>query len=252
MKGGKYQIMTKQDDLITYLFDGKKPPGAHTLSRDLGQWMAGSTRFTMFVETYRDKIRKKIHVLRDAESVLDLRSELEVAQRQLTDRRMAVAYEPYASSKRRGPDFAVTYRSNLVFHVEVTRLRGEERGHAERRIERILLGKLGQMQSGRANLLVIQTEDALAKGIDLGELMQSIKSRVEGKDPAFYAHSDYTNPGGFYKDFLHLSGFLLWWDEAEAGKGVQYWVNKQARPALDEKVLRLAAQVFRKADFVDA
>ena len=244
--------MTKQDDLIVYLFDGKIPPGADALSRDLNLWMAESSRFTTFVETYRDKIRKKIHVLRDAESVLDLRSELEVAQRLLTDRRMAVAYEPYASSKRRGPDFAVTYRSNLIFHVEVTRLRGEEHGQAERRIERILLGKLGQMQAGRANLLVTRTEAALGKSIDLGELMQSIKSRVEGKDPTFYAHSDYTNPAGFYKDFLHLSGLLLWWDETETGKGMQYWVNKQARPALDEKVLRLAAQVFRKSDLAGA
>jgi hypothetical protein len=35
----------------------------------------------------------------------------------LKDRRLAFAYEPYASEKRRGPDFSVTYRANLVFNL---------------------------------------------------------------------------------------------------------------------------------------
>jgi hypothetical protein len=58
--------------------------------------------------------------------VLDLRGELEVAYHLLNERRLDVAYEPYASAKRRGPDFAVTYRANLVFNIEVARIRAEE------------------------------------------------------------------------------------------------------------------------------
>ncbi len=56
--------------------------------------------------------------------------------------------------------------------------------------------------------------------------MQEIKTRVEGRDPAFYELSRYESPAAFYKDFLHLSAILLWTAEA------QLWVNKQARPAL--------------------
>ena len=238
--------MTKQADLISYIFEGQQ----HLLSAELMQWMESSSRFTAFVETYRDKIRKKIRVNREPESVLDLRGELEVAYGLLNDRRLEVAYEPYASAKRRGPDFAVTYRTNLVFNVEVARIRmegngvgeidlarNEERLRKEQRILRILLDKLGQMQPGMANLLVIHTHEELARSIDLGRLMQEIKTRAEGKDPAFYAISRYTSPAAFYKDFLHLSGILLW------SAGPQLWVNKQARPDLGEKVLRLVSSL---------
>jgi len=228
--------VTKQVDLIAYLFEGQP----HLLSGELYQWMESSSRFTVFVETYRDKIRKKIRVTREPESLLDLRGELEVAYRLLNDRRLAVAYEPYASAKRRGPDYAVTYRANLVFNIEVARLRVEESTdngidlpRKEERILRILLYKLGQMQPGMANLLVIHTRTELAKLIDLDRLMQEIKTRVEKKDPSFYEMSRYLNPAAFYKDFLHLSAILLWTADP------YLWLNKQARPSLDEKILRL-------------
>ena len=167
--------MTKPTNLIAYVFDGQP----HLLSEVLRQWMEVSPRFTVFVETYRDKIRKKIRITHEPESVLDLRGELEVACCLLNDRRLVVAYEPYASAKRRGPDFAITYRTNLVFNIEVARLRVEESGvggidltRKEERTLHILPYKLGQMQSGMANLLVIQTREELARSIELGKLMQ--------------------------------------------------------------------------------
>jgi hypothetical protein len=232
--------MTKQADLIAYVFDGQP----HLLSGTLKQWMEVSPRFTSFVETYRDKIRKKIRVTREPESLLDLRGELEVAYCLLNDSRLAVAYEPYASAKRRGPDFAVTYRANLVFNIEVARIRVQNSGdkgidlaHKEDRLLRILLYKLGQMQPGMANLLVIHTQDELARAIELDRLIQALKARADGKDPFFYAASGYPGPSAFYKDFLHLSGVLLWAAEA------QLWVNKQARPGLSEKVLHLVSSL---------
>ncbi len=232
--------MTKQADLIAYLFDGQP----HLLLGELSQWMEASARFTAFVETYRDKIRKKIRITRATESILDLRGELEVAYRLLGDRRLAVAYEPYASTQRRGPDFAVTYRANLVFNVEVARMRAEEEGitgngppRNEERFLRILLYKLGQMQPGKPNLLVVHTREAVRRSLDLDRLMQDTKIRVEGKDPAFYSFSRYASPAAFYKDFLHLSAILLWADQ------VQLWINKQARPGLDEKILRLVSSL---------
>lgn len=233
--------MTKQGDLIIYVFEGHP----HLLSGELMQWMEASGRFTAFVESYRDKIRKKIRLAHEPENALDLRCELEVAYRLLNDRRLAVAYEPYASAKRRGPDFGITYRTNLVFNIEVARIRREASSvgeinllRKEERLYRIVLDKLGQMQPGRPNLLAIHTGEELVRSIDLGRLMQAIKTRVEGKDPAFFAASRYTSPAAFYRDFLRLNGLLLWAAEA------QVWVNKQARPALAEKVLRLVGALL--------
>jgi hypothetical protein len=228
--------MTKPADLAAYLFAG----GSHLLSGELLGWMEASPRFTAFVETYRDKVRKKVRIAREPESAQDLRSELQAAYRLLNDRRLEVAYEPYASAKGRGPDFAVTYRANLVFNIEVARIRVEEGElseiqipRKEERLLRILLDKLGQMQPGMANLLVIQSREELVQAIELAKLMQGVKTRVEGKDPSFFAAGVYASPAAFYRDFLRLNGILLW------GEGVQLWANKQARPALPDKVLRL-------------
>jgi hypothetical protein len=235
--------MTKPAELIAYVFEGQP----HRLSGEFMQWMEASAPFTEFVQTYRDKIRKKIRVTRPPESILDLRGELEVAYGLLNDRRLAVAYEPYASAKRRGPDFAVTYRANLVFNIEVAHIRAEpvekngiggfDQPRKEERILRIVLDKLGQMQPGMPNLLAIHTRPDLARAIDLARLMQELKTRAEGKDPSFYTASGYTGPAAFYKDFLHLSGILLW------AAGAQAWVNKQSRPGLPEKVLRLVSSL---------
>jgi hypothetical protein len=227
--------MTNPADLNAYLFDGQPP----LLSNELLEWMEASSRFTAFVETYRDKIRKKIRVTREPESILDLRGELDVARGLLSDRRLAVEYELDASAKRRGPDFTVTYRENLVFNIEVARMRvdGQELTRWGDRILRILLYKLGQMQPGMSNLLVIHIREELTRSIDLDKLMQAIKTRVEGREPAFYELSRYESPAAFYKDFLHLSGILLWTAEA------QLWVNKQARPALGMEVLRLVSSL---------
>jgi hypothetical protein len=247
--------MTKQADLLAYLFEGQSAQeAAELLAAELGQWLLASSRFTAFVDTYRDKIRKKIRVNREPESVLDVRSELEVAYRLLNDRRLAVAYEPYASAKIRGPDFSVTYRDNLVFNIEVARMRVEaalagdtpeheprpgaeaapDRARLEERILRIVLDKLGQMQPGLPNLLIIHTHPDIAHLADLDRLLREVKIKVDGKDPAFYAFSRYPTPAAFYKDFLHLCGILLW-----APPAPKLWVNKQARPGLDDKVLRL-------------
>jgi hypothetical protein len=225
--------MTQQADLVAYLFEGQ--PGI--LSDVLFGWMDASPRFTAFVETYRDKIRKKLRLARDPEAALDLRGELEVPYCLLNDRRLEVEYEPYASAKRRGPDFAVTYRKNLTFNIEVARMRADDSQsprNAERFL-RLLLYKLGQMQPGMSNLLAVHVRDELAPSLDVPRLMQEIKTRAEKKDPSFYEVSRYPNPAAFYKDFLRLSAILLWTAEP------QLWINKQAKPALEEKVLRLVS-----------
>lgn len=240
--------MTKQAELLAYIFEGK----GHILSGEVLLWMDASARFTAFVETYRDKIRKKLRVTHELDSILDLRSELEVAYRLLEDLKLELTYEPYASAKRRGPDYAVTYRTNLVFNVEVSRLHGEggEPTVLYARMLRILLSKLGQMQAGMPNVLVVHTQPETAGKIDLTGLMRELKIEVERKESIFYAQAGgedlllrptYKSPADFYKDFLRLSGIVLW-----AGEATSIWVNKQARPALPEKVWRRIEGVSEK------
>ena len=233
--------MTKPDDLAAYVFDGKP----HLLSSELAHWMEASPRFITFAETYRDKIRKKIRVIREPESMLDLRSELQVACCLLNDRRLSVEYEPYASAKRRSPDFAVTYRGSQRFNIEVARMHMDESAaggidlpRKETHILRILLNKMGQAQPGMPNLLVIQTREDLAQSIDLDRLLQEVKTRVEGKDPVFLAAGRLASPAEFYKDFLRLNAIVLW------AAGAQLWVNKQARPRLPDPILRLVRSLL--------
>ena len=239
--------MTKQADLIAYLFDDHPPPPSSRLT----QWMESSPRFTIFVDTYRDKVRKKIRLTPEWESFLDLLGELQVAYCLLNDRRLAVAYEPYVSAKNRSPDFAVTYRDNLVFNIEVARMRVKRDGmdndsilnridftQKEEHLQYILLNKLGQMQPGMANLLVIRTRKMLVEWIDLARFMQTVKSKAEAQDPTFYEHSGYRNPAAYYRAFLRLSGIVLW------GTSTQDWVNKQARPGLGVKIVNLVSSLL--------
>lgn len=212
--------------MIAVLFDG----GPHPFRSDLLRWMSDSSRYTTFVETYRDKIRKKVRVSKDPDSRLDLKAELFVACCLLRDRRLELEYEKFASARRRGPDFTVTYRSNLVFNVEVSRLHGDK-GTTTARFYRTLFAKLGQMQPGVPNVLAVHARPEHAGEFDLDSTFQQLKIRVDRRDPEFFTGSSYSSPADFYKDFLRLSGVFVW--------GVQYWINKQARLALPEKVFRL-------------
>lgn len=207
--------------------------------------MESSSRFVGFVETYRDKIRKKLRVTSDPESLLDILAELELPFRLLADRRIAVAYEPYASIKIRGPDFTVSFRTNLTFNIELSRIHLEETGdetadlvRKQERILRVMLDKLGQMQAGKANLLVIRTRGQVDQLIDLGGLMKSLRARVDGTDPKIFLNSRYAGAAAFYKDFQHLSGNILWTTSG------QFWENKQSKFRLPENVVGLVSALL--------
>lgn len=230
--------VTKQADLIAYLFESR----SHLLRNDLSKWMQDSARFTDFVDEYRDKIRKKIKVVNEPGRTLDLRGELEVAYRLLSEPRLALAYEPYASLQGRGPDFAATYRKNLVFNVEVARMGAKEGEFAdtarnEERVLRIVLDKLGQMQMNMPNLLVIHVQERVAGALDLELLMQALRKKADRTDSSLYSHSRYSKPADFYKDFLRLSAILFWEPRA------QTWINKQAKVGLDAKILCLVSSL---------
>src|SRR5215208_2304606 len=114
----KYEY-ARADEQLTYLFDGQP----HILAAQMEIWLADSRRFTDFVRTFRDKIRKKLRVTQDEETLYDLRLELETAYLLLRERTLNLVYEPEQSKQVRSPDFAVTYTTSLTFMVEVTRLR---------------------------------------------------------------------------------------------------------------------------------
>src|SRR5678815_3846242 len=107
------------DELLNYLFDGKP----HLLAESMGAWLTSSRRYASFVHDVRDKIRKKIRVTQDQETLLDLRLELETAYLLLQERTLSLAYEPQLAERVRSSDFAVTYTTSLTFMLEVTRLR---------------------------------------------------------------------------------------------------------------------------------
>src|SRR6266498_3616587 len=107
------------DEVLDYIFDGQP----HILAPSLTGWLASSRRFTSFVNTFRDKIRKKLRVTQEEESLLDLRLEFQTAYLLLREPRLSLVSEPHLSEKVRGADFAVTFTTSLTFMVEVTRLR---------------------------------------------------------------------------------------------------------------------------------
>src|SRR5688572_27670492 len=93
------------EQLAAFLVDGAP---ADPLADELMGWLGSSPRFRVFATTYRDKIRKKLRGVGDAESRLDVRAELSVARLLLADERIALQFE--VSGLAGGPDFAVTYR----------------------------------------------------------------------------------------------------------------------------------------------
>src|SRR6476620_6855206 len=111
-------------DLLPYIFTDTRLP----LAMQFANWVHESPRFRVFAETYRDKIRKKVRRITDAEGYRDLQAELATAYFLVLERRFLVEYEKYGTGKQRGPDFSVTYKTHTRFDVEVTRLRRSLQG----------------------------------------------------------------------------------------------------------------------------
>jgi len=106
------------DELLTYLFDGKP----HFLAAPMATWLVSSRRFTAFVNTHHNKIRKKLRVAQETESLRNLQLELETAYLLLRERSLSLEYEPQHPELGRSPDFAVNFTTSLTFMVEATRL----------------------------------------------------------------------------------------------------------------------------------
>src|SRR5687767_12243648 len=130
-------------NLLPYIFSNTRLP----LAVQFAHWIQVSPRFRAFAETYRDKIRKKVRGITEAEGYRDLEAELATAFFLAEERRFMVEYEMYGVGKQRGPDFSITYKTHIRFDVEVTRLRGLSAGTSADtgKLANTLCLKLGQL-----------------------------------------------------------------------------------------------------------
>ncbi|HET6314348.1 MAG TPA: hypothetical protein VFH60_10950 [Chloroflexia bacterium] len=62
-------------DLLPYIFTNTRLP----LAVQFARWVQESPRFRAFAETYRDKIRKKVRGITEAEGYRDLQADLATA-----------------------------------------------------------------------------------------------------------------------------------------------------------------------------
>jgi hypothetical protein len=223
------------DELLAYVFNGR----AHVLAQPMATWLTSSRRFTLFVDTFRDKIRKKVRATREREGLLDLRLELETAFLLLREKPLTVVYEPEQSGRDRSPDFAVHYTTSLTFMVEVTRLRaGQEGGPATSIGERLadtICAKLGQLVPQRSNVLVVGTEPLLTDS-DLHKVMLRTLQRAESADPAFLGRHRFRDRSEFFRRYQRLSEILAHRTPLQAGDPAVIWVNPAAKYPLPSKV----------------
>lgn len=239
------------DELLTYLFDGQP----HLLAMPMETWMASSRRFTVFVATFRTKIRKKLRTTQEMESLLDLRLELETAYLLFRERSFGLVYEPMPIGQSRGPDFAVTFTTSTIFMVEVTRLRMVQDGTqdlaqtqassalttpvrslVEERLADMVCGKLGQLQLQHGNVLLVGVEAPRFTLDTLRAAMLQLQQRAERNDATIVQGHGIRDRADFFHHFQRLSELLVCGPRLQAGDPVIGWVNPQAKYPLPGKV----------------
>ncbi len=229
------------DEVLDYIFDGQP----HILVPSMSEWLASSRRFTAFVNTFRDKIRKKLRVTHDQESLLDLRLELETAYLLLREPRLSLVYEPHLSEKVRGPDFAVTFTTSLTFMVEVTRLRVETREQTSstaqgmERLSDAICSKLGQMQPQRSNVLIAGVDALHLTQNELHNGMLRLQQRAEHSNSTFFGRYGFRDRADFFRHYQLLSEIIVRNSNLEDAKPAAIWVNPQAKIPLPGKVRRV-------------
>ena len=225
------------DELLTYLFDGQP----HILAEPMEAWLKSSRRFTAFVTDFRNKIRKKIRVTRDQETLYDLRLELETAYRLLQERTLSVVYEPDHSGPGRSPDFAVSYTSSLTFMIEVTRLRalvspGNGLPQQSERLGDAICSKLRQLLPQRGNVLIVGMDALTLTQSDLQSLMLRLQQRAERGDSTFWQRYGFRERAEFFQSYQRLSEILVRPSQFQANEQAVIWINSQARHPLPSKV----------------
>ena len=225
------------EQLVRHLLGGAT---ADPLDDELTEWIRGSGRFRAFVETNRDKVRKKLRGATDADSRRDVRTELRVAQLLLRERRVELAFEAYGSVNG-GPDFTVTFRGQRPFNLEVTRLhRVPDATHGAP-----LLAKLRQLPPSMPNAVLIAFDGKPGETFDVAATTQALRSRADAKDEAFFASRGFDGTRGFYRRYLRLGTVLVWRGGAHGDDRITSWSNRSARIAVPEQALRATLACLR-------
>ena len=224
--------------LAQYLFDRV---ATDPLADEVAGWLAGSNRFRAFVETNRDKIRKKLRGAADEDARRDVRAELRVAHLLLADRRIELAFEAYGSTKR-GPDFTVTFRGERSFNLEVTRPR---RAPDAAGFGGPLLAKIRQLPPSVPNAVLLAIEGGDADALDVTAAARSLRDRADARDETYFATRGFKGTREFYERYLRLGGVLVWSEAAIGDARAATWDNRSARIALPDRAVRACVLCLR-------
>jgi hypothetical protein len=211
------------------------------LTLELIEWLAGSSRFRAFAETYLDKIHKKLRNATDPEAVRDVRAELQTARLLLADRRFEVAFETYGSGKV-GPDLTMTFRRNLIFDLEVTRLR---RVRDATGTGAALLAKLRQLTPSTPNVVLLAIDGKTAEVVDVAASTRALRARADAKDESFFTTRGFDGSRGFYDRYLRLGAVLVWCEGAAGDARATLWTNRSARIPLPDQAGRACLECLR-------
>jgi hypothetical protein len=230
--------MTTSEPLIDIFGDA-----TDMLAVQCARWVEESARFRDFVAAYRTKIRKKVRGLRDAEGRSDLLFELATAQRLLQEPRFTIEYEKYGIGKQRTPDFVVTYKTNVVFNVEVKRMRAAalalptpvggdvspaDGARDSNKLINTICAKLGQLLPGTINLLALSTDGVTYQEDDIAQTMKLLKQHADRKDEDFFMRRGFASARDFLHNYQRLSAVLIrrGWDDDGAPA---LWLSKEAQ-----------------------
>lgn len=226
------------DELIAYLFDGQP----HRLAPAMETWLASSRRFTDFVNTFRDKIRKKLRTTQDPETLQDLRLELETAYLLLQEQPFRLTYEPQCGQAR-CPDYAVSFTTSLTFMVEITRLRSVllpdlpfTTAASIEPLADTICSKLGQLLPQSSNVLIVGVDSLHLNQSDLHALMLRIQQRAERSDTEFWQRYRFRDRAEFFRYYQRLSEVLVRETTLQADTPVITWANPQAKYPLPSRV----------------
>ncbi|MCA9836675.1 MAG: hypothetical protein KC422_07165 [Trueperaceae bacterium] len=224
------------EELLGYLLDDP----AHPLAQQVKAWLASSRRFRAFVSEFKPKIRKKLRSAKTREQQEELGLELETAYLLLTEKAFSLSYEPLTAGQGRAPDFAVKFTSSNQFFLEVTRLRTiglEPQTHPfqSERFVTLIANKLGQLQAGSSNLLIIGIESDTRQP-DLPGAMLQIQQRAEKNDPSLVTRYGFQNRKQFFQHYQRLSALVLRPLNQPVGSAPLFWDNPQTRFPLTSKI----------------
>ena len=224
-------------ELLENLFDDAQ----HPLRPPLERWLFASRRFASFVDANAPKIRKKLYVRTDPDSLNALRLELEAAFCVVSDEVFSIEYEPGVAGRKAGPDFAVTYTTSLRFMLEVTRTQAFDGGSptdaaAFDRLAAVACGKLRQLVPGVVNVLLIGARlDGLAT-VQLSEAMIRLQRHAEQGDGKLLGRYGFASRSDFFAHYQRLSEIVVRDTTASSTETIASWTNPQARQKMPTKV----------------